>query len=105
ILYSQKVTCCDRFRYNAYNVFISTLSSFLFYYGLFGLIIFLVLLGILFNFGYKLDKVIYIALLGVFIYGLTHNGIRNPLLWILFGLIYISITNEKKTISHSKLTR
>lgn len=95
----------DRLRYRASMEIHSTLINFLFSYGLVGFIILLALLGMLFNFGYKLDKVIYIALLGVFIYGLTHNGIRNPLLWILFGLIYISITNEKKTISHSKLTR
>ena len=71
-----------RFKY--YIEFHSTLGNILMSYGIIGL--FLYLASIIFaikNNGWKDTYIIFF----IFLYGLTHNGIRNTLLWILVASI------------------
>ena len=70
----------------------STLFSFLFSYGLIG---FSILIFYLFLLIYKANLIYYIPLLSIFIYGLTHNGIRQGSLWVILGIIFV-LSNKIK---------
>lgn len=79
--------------------FHSTLGNILFSYGIIGL--FLYLTSIVFAMKSNRWKDAYIIFF-IMLYGLTHNGIRNTLLWILVALISIGELNtnlEKEGIS------
>lgn len=81
----------SRFR-NQSMEFHSTLGNIQVSYGLIGMILFLRLLFIaLKNDGYKN----WYVLLFILVYGLTHNGIRNSLFWIILALMVTSSLNNK----------
>lgn len=67
--------------------FHSTLGNILISYGIIGL--FLYLASIVFSIKNNRYKDAYIVFF-IFLYGLTHNGIRNTLLWMLIALISVS---------------
>lgn len=82
----------DRFNSKLGGELHSLFGNIFFSYGILGLIFF-------FLFIYKTEKVLNIIMymLPVFIYSLTHNTIRNPLLWILLAVI-IAISSKNKKI-------
>jgi hypothetical protein len=71
----------------------STFGNILFSYGIVGLTIFLVFLLVVI---YKSKISLAYPLLPVFTYGLTHNGIRNSLLWILFALLIVMGNSQRR---------
>lgn len=64
----------------------STVLSFYFNYGIIATLLLLLLFLILLN---KISFIPIIILIGLHFYGLTHNGIRQPLFWLAHALIYI----------------
>lgn len=76
----------------------STLGNVLMSYGVIGLDIFLILIFIVFKQNRWQDLYL---LLFIMVYGLTHNGIRNTLFWILISLINVgSIKLGKENLSN-----
>ena len=76
--------------------FHSTLGNILISYGIIG--IFLYLASIVFSIKNNRYNDAYIVFF-IFLYGLTHNGIRNTLLWMLVALISVGDINSN-TIKH-----
>ena len=64
----------------------STLVSLIFTFGVVGLLTFLGIVRTVFK---GASVMIYTLLLPVFLYGLTHNGIRFTFLWVFFGLVFV----------------
>lgn len=78
--------------------FHSTLGNILMSYGIIGLFLFLASI----MFAIKNDRWIYTYIIFfILLYGLTHNGIRNTLLWMLIALISMSM--YPKTIEEINL--
>lgn len=69
----------------------STLGNILISYGITGLVLYLA--SILFSIKNSGYKDLYIVFF-IFLYGLTHNGIRNTLLWMLVALISVGDINS-----------
>lgn len=83
----------DRFNSVASYEIHSTLGNIFFSYGIIGLILFMAILV----FAFRKTKWIYsYPIIGLLIYGLTHNGIRNSLFWIMLTLLIV-VSNIKKT--------
>lgn len=71
----------------------SLLGNILFSYGLIGLLLFLGIFNKLVKYN---NKSYLILLLPIFIYNLTHNGLRNQLFWISLCLINLLLEKNKK---------
>lgn len=65
----------------------STIGNLFFSYGIIGLAIFAL---IMFQVIYKNDFACIYILFPIFLYGLTHNGIRHTFFWFLISLIYLN---------------
>ena len=77
----------DRFNSVANYEIHSTLGTVFFSYGAIGLLLFAAMLFYIF---YK-NKIIYAyPIVAIMIYGLTHNGLRNSMLWLMFALLIIA---------------
>src|SRR5699024_9035494 len=74
----------------------STFGNLLFSYGIIGLSLFLLLL---FNIIKNNNIVNYYMLLPLFLYSLTHNGLRNPVFWIILAFIYVLKQKEAERIN------
>ncbi len=77
----------------------STFASLLTCYGLIGLIGYLVIFIKCMGRGGRLIQNI-IALAGLFLYAITHNGIRNTLLWMIMALLLLESNEEKNQYLH-----
>lgn len=91
-------------RFDTPNEFHSTLGNVVFSYGFMGFIFFI---GIIyFAFKNKKWNELYLFI-GLMLYGLTHNGIRNSLLWIFISLVAcdknISGSNNKYVNNRFKI--
>lgn len=80
----------ERFNSLASHEIHSTLGNIFFSYGFIGFLLFITLLLIIF----LKNKWIYAyPIIGIMIYGLTHNGIRQSMMWIMFAMLLI-VTSE-----------
>lgn len=70
----------------------STLGNILMSYGIIGLLLFVTMIILAIQSNKWRDSYI---IFFIFLYGLTHNGIRNTLLWILVALISINMSSVK----------
>lgn len=73
------------YRFEPPGEFHSTLGNLLLSYGIIGLGCFLMMLYIVLKKNNYQELYLFLCIL---LYGLTHNGIRNPFLWMLLGLVY-----------------
>lgn len=76
----------------------STFGNLFFSYGVIGLALFL---GIIISLIKGNNFTNYYYIIPLFLYSLTHNGIRNTILWILFALIYYMKHHETHQESNS----
>lgn len=78
----------------------STLGNIYFSYGIFGLLFFSIIILICI---YNNRFLYYFPLLPILFYGITHNGIRNPVFWIILAVLVIYKEFDKnKDKSNSK---
>lgn len=74
----------------------STLGNIQFSYGLIGTLLFS---GIIFKALYQDKFKHWYLIVSIFIYGLTHNGLRNSMLWIIIALLTTNYSIENKSIN------
>lgn len=80
------------YRFNTWSEFHSTLGNILLSYGIIGFLIFMNLLyKALWLNKFKMTHILFSAML----YGYSHNGIRNTLLWILISVISIRYSDKE----------
>lgn len=82
-----------RERFNSAGEIHSTVGTIVFSYGIIGLLLFLL---ILFRVLYRKNLYNYYPVIAILLYGFTHNGIRNGLLWITLGVIFTNRPIESK---------
>ncbi|NDI34868.1 O-antigen ligase family protein [Chengkuizengella sediminis] len=80
-------------RFNSYKEFHSTLGNIFLSYGLVGFLIFTFI--IINAFKYNRWREFYLFV-GIMVYGLTHNGIRNTLMWIFIALIACDLSDGEE---------
>ncbi|GAB3805670.1 hypothetical protein [Virgibacillus kimchii] len=71
----------------------ASIPSFFFYYGILGLILLLVLF---YNLIGKVTFITLLVLVTIHFYGLTHQGLRQSMFWILLAVIFLSNKYETK---------
>ncbi len=73
----------------------ATFANLLASYGFIGLSLFFLVLFVLYS---QTNYWFFIYLISVFAYGITHNGIRSSLIWVLLFVILILLRSKKKSI-------
>ena len=88
----------------------STYASFLVSYGLIGILWFICFFASLIQDKRRLTIIKYLTVMsGLLLYGISHNGIRNTLLWLFFAVMLLNnkneneITNKKQSVLNRTL--